>query len=157
MSFTLKINKETMKIADEDADMPLLWYLRENLNLKGTKFGCGIGQCGACSVHVNGEVMRACSLRLADLKNTTITTIEGLAPASEKLHPVQSAWLEIDVPQCGYCQAGQVMAAANLLSKKPTPSDADIDQAMTNICRCGSYIRIRKAVKLAAEKMRSAD
>ena len=130
-------------------DTPLLWALREKAKLTGTKYGCGIAQCGSCSVHINGEVQRSCSITVASLKPTDrIVTIEGLAPGAS--HPVQKAWAEIDVPQCGYCQSGQIMAAAALLRKKPKPTDADIDAAMTNICRCGTYPRIRAAVHRAA-------
>ena len=132
-----------------EADTPLLWVIREQVGLTGTKYGCGVAQCGACSVHINGEVMRSCSLRVGDVKPTDqIVTIEGLSGDSS--HPVQKAWLALDVPQCGYCQSGQIMAAAALLKKNPKPSDADIDAAMTNICRCGTYQRIRAAVHMAA-------
>ena len=144
----LNINGKTFDVATE-ADTPLLWVIREQIGLTGTKYGCGIAQCGACSVHINGEVMRSCSIRLSDLKDSDrIVTIEGLSPTSS--HPVQVAWAEVDVPQCGYCQSGQIMAAAALLAKKPKPTDQDIDAAMTNICRCGTYQRIRAAVHLAA-------
>jgi isoquinoline 1-oxidoreductase alpha subunit len=139
------------KIRDVQAepDMPLLWVIREQVGLTGTKFGCGIAQCGACSVHINGEVQRSCSIRLSDVKpSDKIVTIEGLSPNAS--HPVQKAWLAIDVPQCGYCQSGQIMAAAALLKKTPKPTDRDIDEAMTNICRCGTYQRIRAAVHMAA-------
>jgi isoquinoline 1-oxidoreductase alpha subunit len=136
---------------DGAGDTPLLWVLRDHLQLKGAKFGCGIGRCGACSVHVNGVVQRSCIIPVARMAGATITTIEGLAPAAGGLHPVQQAWLEMDVPQCGYCQAGQLMAAAGLLQNTPRPSDADIDRSMTNICRCGTYVRIRKAIHRAAE------
>src|SRR5215813_10994517 len=132
-----------------EPETPLLWVIREQIGLTGTKFGCGIAQCGACSVHINGEVMRSCSVPLSSIKSTDkIVTIEGLAPNAS--HPVQKAWLALDVPQCGYCQSGQIMAAAALLAKKPKPTDDDIDAAMTNICRCGTYQRIRAAVHLAA-------
>jgi isoquinoline 1-oxidoreductase alpha subunit len=132
-----------------DGDMPLLWVLREQLGLTGTKYGCGIAQCGACSVHINGEVQRSCAMPINSLKPTDkIVTIEGLSVRSD--HPVQKAWLALDVPQCGYCQSGQIMAAAALLKKKPKPTDADIDEAMTNVCRCGTYQRIRAAVHQAA-------
>ncbi len=132
-----------------DGDTPLLWALREQVGLTGTKYGCGIAQCGACSVHINGEVQRSCSIMVKDVKATDkIVTIEGLSRNGD--HPVQKAWLAIDVPQCGYCQAGQIMAAAALLKKKPKPTDADIDAAMTNICRCGTYSRIRAAIHQAA-------
>lgn len=146
VTFTLNGNKQQVK---DDLEQPLLWFLRETQGLKGTKFGCGIGQCGACSVHVDGEVMRSCSLPLAAIQGRNITTIEGLSESGD--HPVQQAWKEIDVPQCGYCQAGQIMAASSLLSKDPNPSDETIDQEMTNICRCMTYVRIRKAIHKAAE------
>jgi isoquinoline 1-oxidoreductase alpha subunit len=136
---------------DGAGDTPLLWVLRDHLQLKGAKFGCGIGRCGACSVHVNGVVQRSCIIPVARMAGAAVTTIEGLAPAAGGLHPVQQAWLEMDVPQCGYCQAGQLMAAAGLLQNTPHPSDADIDRSMTNICRCGTYVRIRKAIHRAAE------
>jgi isoquinoline 1-oxidoreductase alpha subunit len=132
-----------------EADTPLLWVIREPIGLTGTKYGCGIAQCGACSVHINDEVQRSCSIRVTDVGPTDrIVTIEGLAPGAS--HPVQKAWAAIDVPQCGYCQSGQIMAAAALLRRNPRPSDQDIDAAMTNICRCGTYQRIRAAVHLAA-------
>jgi isoquinoline 1-oxidoreductase subunit alpha len=132
-----------------DSDTPLLWVLREQFGLTGTKYGCGVAQCGACSVHINGEVQRSCSIAVQDLKPTDkIVTIEGLSRGAN--HPVQKAWAALDVPQCGYCQSGQIMAAAALLKKKPKPTDADIDEAMTNICRCGTYQRIRAAIHLAA-------
>jgi isoquinoline 1-oxidoreductase subunit alpha len=132
-----------------DGGMPLLWVLREQLGLTGTKYGCGIAQCGACSVHVNGEVQRSCSIPISSVKLTDkIVTIEGLSVGGD--HPVQKAWFALDVPQCGYCQSGQIMAAAALLKKKPKPTDADIDEAMTNLCRCGTYQRIRAAVHQAA-------
>lgn len=132
-----------------DGDTPLLWILREQVGLTGTKYGCGVGQCGACSVHINGEVQRSCGIALKDVKpSDKIVTIEGLSKNGS--HPVQKAWLELEVAQCGYCQTGQIMAAAALLKKKPKPSDKDIDDAMTNICRCGTYQRIRAAISLAA-------
>jgi isoquinoline 1-oxidoreductase alpha subunit len=144
----LNINGKVRDVQAE-ADTPLLWVIREQVGLTGTKYGCGVAQCGACSVHINNEVMRSCSIRVGDVKPTDkIVTIEGLSPNSS--HPVQKAWLAIDVPQCGYCQSGQIMAAAALLKKKPKPTDADIDAAMTNICRCGTYQRIRAAVHMAA-------
>src|SRR5437763_15217352 len=141
----------TGKVRDVEweADTPLLWVIREHVGLTGTKYGCGVAQCGACSVHINGEVMRSCSIRLGDVKaGDKIVTIEGLSANSS--HPVQKAWASVDVPQCGYCQSGQIMAAAALLKKKPKPTDADIDAAMTNSCRCGTYQRIRAAVHMAA-------
>ena len=128
---------------------PLLWVLRDHLDLFGTRFGCGIGQCGACSVHIDGKVMRSCSIPITDVEGSDITTIEGLS--ADGSHPVQQAWLEMDVPQCGYCQAGQIMAATDLLERIPDPTDDDIDQQMTNLCRCGTYVRIRKAIHRAAE------
>jgi isoquinoline 1-oxidoreductase alpha subunit len=144
----LNINGTVRHIKVEE-DTPLLWALREHVGLTGTKYGCGIAQCGACSVHINGEVMRSCQIPVGTLKRTDmIVTIEGLSPNAS--HPVQKAWLAVDVPQCGYCQSGQIMAAAALLKKKPRPTDKDIDEAMTNICRCGTYQRIREAVHLAA-------
>ena len=135
---------------DGDDGMPLLWYLRENLDLKGTKFGCGIAECGACTVLMDGGAVRACSVPMAAADGAEITTIEGLA-ADGELTAVQRAWVELDVPQCGYCQAGQIMAATDLLNQVPTPSDAEIDALMTNICRCGTYTRIRAAIHRAAE------
>jgi isoquinoline 1-oxidoreductase alpha subunit len=132
-----------------EADTPLLWVIREQVGLTGTKYGCGVAQCGACCVHINGEVQRSCAIRVGDVKVTDrIVTIEGLSAASS--HPVQKAWAALDVPQCGYCQSGVIMAAAALLKKKPKPTDKDIDEAMTNICRCGTYQRIRAAVHMAA-------
>jgi isoquinoline 1-oxidoreductase alpha subunit len=132
-----------------DGQTPLLWVLRDHLKLKGSKFACGIGQCGACSVHIDGSLARSCVIPVASVGGKSITTIEGLAPGEQQLHVVQQAWLEADVPQCGYCQAGQIMAAADLLARNPSPSDAEIDASMTNICRCGTYVRIRKAVHRA--------
>ncbi len=144
----LNINGKTVDVRAE-GDTPLLWVIREQVGLTGTKYGCGVAQCGACSVHINGEVQRSCSVPLASIKATDkIVTIEGLSPNAS--HPIQKAWLELDVPQCGYCQSGQIMAAAALLKKKPKPTDQDIDEAMTNICRCGTYQRIRAAVHQAA-------
>jgi isoquinoline 1-oxidoreductase alpha subunit len=137
---------------DAEPDTPLLWVIREQVGLTGTKYGCGIAQCGACSVHINGEVQRSCSMPLSAVQpSDRIITIEGLSPTGS--HPVQKAWAAIDVPQCGYCQSGQIMAAAALLRKTPKPSDKDIDEAMTNICRCGTYQRIRAAVHLAASEI----
>src|SRR6201984_2030263 len=144
----LNINGSIRDVAAEP-DTPLLWVIREHVGLTGTKYGCGIAQCGACSVHINGEVQRSCSIRLSEVKETdAILTIEGLSP--DRSQPAQKAWLAIDVPQCGYCQSGQIMAAAALLKKNPKPTDQDIDQAMTNICRCGTYQRTREAVHAAA-------
>jgi isoquinoline 1-oxidoreductase alpha subunit len=134
---------------DVDADTPLLWVLRENLGLTGTKFGCGIAQCGACTVHLDGQPIRSCVTQIAAAKGKRITTIEGLSPNGS--HPLQQAWIAEEVPQCGYCQSGQIMSAAALLAAKPKPSDADIDTAMSgNICRCGTYQRIRRAIHRAA-------
>lgn len=153
MPLELTVNDRLLSVPDDQGDMPVLWYLREELKLKGTKYGCGVGQCGACTVHANGAAIRSCLLTLAQAQNMRITTIEGLAPSEAQLHPVQQAWLEVDVPQCGYCQTGQIMAAAALLQQHSNPSDEQIDQSMTNICRCGSYLRIRKAVKAAAHRI----
>ena len=148
---TLTINGERVTY-DVDADTPLLWVLRDHAkNLVGTKYGCGIGQCGACTVHVDGRAQRSCVTPISAVEGREITTIEGLAPDSDSLHPVQAAWLEHDVPQCGYCQAGQIMATVDLLERIPDPTDADIDRNLTNICRCGTYVRIRKAIRRAAE------
>jgi isoquinoline 1-oxidoreductase alpha subunit len=135
---------ETEYDFDVDADTPLLWVLRDSLGMTGTKFGCGIGQCGACSVLVDGELQRSCVLPISGIEGRKISTIEGLSTDSS--HPVQQAWIAEDVPQCGYCQSGQIMAATALLARSPNPSDEEIDAAMTNICRCGSYSRIRKAI-----------
>jgi isoquinoline 1-oxidoreductase alpha subunit len=146
IEFTLNGKKHQVA---QDLDMPLLWFIRENAGLKGTKFGCGIAQCGACSVHINGHVSRSCSIPLSAIGGTEIKTIEGLS--EDGTHPVQQAWKAIDVPQCGYCQSGQIMAAASLLQDNPSPSDDEIDQNMTNICRCMTYVRIRKAVHQAAK------
>jgi isoquinoline 1-oxidoreductase alpha subunit len=144
----LSVNGKTYEV-DVEPEMPLLWALREFIGLTGTKYGCGIEQCGACSVHINGEVRRSCSIPVGTVKSADrIVTIEGLSPDSS--HPVQKAWVELDVPQCGYCQSGQIMAAAALLAKNPQPTDKDIDAAMVNICRCGTYQRIRAAVHMAA-------
>ncbi|MFM8363080.1 MAG: (2Fe-2S)-binding protein [Haliscomenobacter sp.] len=151
--FTLKVNGKRQQV-DVSPDTPLLWVLRDHLDLTGTKYGCGIGQCGACTVHVNGEAMRSCALPIAAAEGAQITTIEGLSKEGD--HPVQLAWQEIDVPQCGYCQAGQIMSAAALIKNNPSPGDADIDAAMQgNICRCGTYPRIRQAIHSAAKKARS--
>ena len=146
---TLKVNGKSQQF-DGDADMPLLWYLRDELDLKGAKFGCGMGLCGACTVHLNGKAVRSCSTPLSAAANATITTLEGISPDGS--HPVQVAWQELDVPQCGYCQAGQMMSACALLAKTPKPTDADIDTAMNgNLCRCGTYLRVRAAIHKAAE------
>jgi isoquinoline 1-oxidoreductase subunit alpha len=151
----LTINGRTRE-ADVPNDMPLLWFIREQVGLTGTKYGCGVAQCGACSVHINGEVQRSCSIRVGDIKPTDkIVTIEGLSGATS--HPVQRAWAALDVPQCGYCQSGQIMAAAALLAKTKKPTDQEIDAAMTNICRCGTYQRIRAAIHLAAQGRRAVN
>jgi isoquinoline 1-oxidoreductase alpha subunit len=151
----LKVNGKEYTAEGVDGAAPLLWVLRDSLGLVGTKYGCGIGACGACTVHLNGEPVRSCSIPAAAAAGQSITTIEGLAPSDEALHPLQRAWIDQDVAQCGYCQAGQLMAAAALLAKNPNPSDADIDQALSgNLCRCGTYLRIRKAVRLAAAELR---
>jgi isoquinoline 1-oxidoreductase alpha subunit len=145
----LNVNGKSMDLKVE-GDTPLLWALREQAGLTGTKYGCGVAQCGSCSVHINGTLQRSCIVPVGTLKPTDrIVTIEGLAKNAS--HPVQQAWAQVDVPQCGYCQSGQIMAAAALLAANPKPSDADIDAAMTNICRCGTYQRIRKAVHVAAD------
>jgi aerobic-type carbon monoxide dehydrogenase small subunit (CoxS/CutS family) len=145
--FTLSVNGQSHTV-NVPGDMPLLWVLRDTLGLTGTKFGCGIAQCGACTVHLAGVVTRSCMTPVATVGTRPITTIEGLS--ADGTHPVQRAWIAEEVPQCGYCQSGQVMAAAALLATHPHPSDADIDGAMTNICRCGTYQRIRRAVHRAA-------
>jgi isoquinoline 1-oxidoreductase alpha subunit len=146
---TLNINGKVHEV-DVEPETPLLWVIREQIGLTGTKYGCGIAQCGACSVHLDGAVTRSCSIRVGDLQPTArIVTIEGLSDSSS--HPVQRAWAELDVPQCGYCQSGQIMAAAALLAQTQRPTDEQIDAAMTNVCRCGTYQRIRAAVNLAAD------
>ena len=148
MPYKLTVNGKSVTV-DVPADMPLLWVIREVLNMPGTKFGCGMSMCGACTVHVNGEVARSCVTSIAEANGKKVTTIEGLATST--LHPLQKAWMEVDVAQCGYCQAGQIMAAAALLKKHPKPTDAQIDSSMeSNICRCGTYLRIREAIHKAA-------
>lgn len=147
---SFKINSKTVTF-DGDGTTPLLWVIRDELNMTGTKFGCGVGECGACTVHVNGNARRSCVTPVAAISGQAITTIEGLAPADDELHPVQQAWLEHDVPQCGFCQAGQIMATVDFLKRHPQPSDEDINKNLTNICRCGTYARIRKAIHRAAE------
>ena len=144
---TLTVNGAARAI-DADPETPLLWVLRDILGLTGSKYGCGIGQCGACTVHLDGEAVRACVLPLAAAEGATVTTIEGLSP--DGAHPVQQAWIEAQVPQCGYCQSGMVMAVAAFLEDHPKPSDAEIDAAITNLCRCGTYTRIRAAIHRAA-------
>jgi aerobic-type carbon monoxide dehydrogenase small subunit (CoxS/CutS family) len=149
-TFKLNVNNKTHTV-DVDPDTPLLWVLRDTLGLTGTKYGCGIAQCGACTVHLNGNAIRSCSLPVSAATSGKITTIEGLS--ENGTHPLQLAWDEEDVPQCGYCQAGQIMTAAAFLSRKPNPTDAEIETAMaSHICRCGTYTRIKKAIRLAAEK-----
>jgi len=146
---TLKVNGKQLQ-ADVDPNTPLLWVLRDSLGLTGTKYGCGMAQCGACTVILDGEAIRSCVKKVADATGKEITTIEGLS--NDLSHPLQKAWIEIDVPQCGYCQSGQIMSAAVLLKEKPKPTDQDIDEAMSgNICRCGTYSRIRQAIHRAAE------
>ena len=147
---SFKINAKPVWF-EGDKDTPLLWVIRDHLQLTGTKFGCGAGHCGACTVHVDGVSQSSCMFPVAAVSGRSITTIEGLAAPNNVLHPVQQAWLEHDVPQCGYCQAGQIMAVADFLTRNPKPSDADIDDNITNICRCGTYVRIRKAIHRAAE------
>jgi isoquinoline 1-oxidoreductase alpha subunit len=149
----VSVNGKTQRV-DADPDTPLLWVIRESLGLTGTKYGCGMALCGACTVHLDGTAVRSCVTPVSAARGKRVTTIEGLAQGA-RLHPVQDAWIERDVPQCGYCQSGQVMSAAALLSKQKDPTDADIDAAMSgNICRCGTYQRIRAAIKLAAARMR---
>ncbi len=149
--FKLNINGSTKEV-DADPSTPMLWVLRDHLNLFGTKFGCGIASCGACTIHVDGKAMRSCVLPVGVVNNKAITTIEGLSELGD--HPVQEAWLEHDVPQCGYCQAGQIMTAAALLKENPNVTDQEIDAAMNgNLCRCGTYLRIKAAIKTAAKNM----
>jgi isoquinoline 1-oxidoreductase alpha subunit len=151
--FSLDVNGRKLPVSDVDPSTPLLWVLRDHLGLVGAKFGCGGGYCGACTVQLDGNPIRSCSVTVSSAVNGRITTIEGLASA-DVLHPLQQAWIELDVPQCGYCQAGQLISAASLLSKNPTPSDADIDAAMSgNLCRCATYNRIRQAIHTAASKL----
>ncbi|PWK27657.1 isoquinoline 1-oxidoreductase alpha subunit [Arcicella aurantiaca] len=148
--YTLKINGKTQQV-DVDPSTPILWVLRDHLNMPGTKFGCGMAQCGACTVHLDGSAVRSCSLPVSAVGKSAITTIEGLS--ANATHPVQKAWLEHDVAQCGYCQSGQIMSAAALLKDNPNPTDEDIDNYMSgNICRCGTYLRIKEAIKAAAKK-----
>ena len=148
MAFTLVVNNIQYAVDNVEPDTPLLWVLRDSIGLTGTKYGCGIGQCGACTVLMNGNAVRSCSLPVSRAMGTPITTIEGLS--ADGSHPVQLAWKDLDVPQCGYCQSGQILAAVALLQKNPRPSDADIDAQMTNACRCGTYHRIRQAIKRVA-------
>jgi isoquinoline 1-oxidoreductase alpha subunit len=150
IAFTVNARHVTV---NADSSTPLLWVLRDNLGLTGTKYGCGMAQCGACTVHIDGEAVRSCLLPVSRAADKQVTTIEGLSP--DLSHPLQRAWIDIDVPQCGYCQSGQIMSAAVLLRQKPNPTDEDIDQALAgNICRCGTYSRIRRAVHRAAELAR---
>ena len=149
IKFTVNGKSQTVNVSPR---MPLLWVLRDTLSMTGTKFGCGIAQCGACTVHLNGQAIRSCITPVSNVANKAVTTIEGLS--SDNSHPVQSAWIELDVPQCGYCQSGQIMAATSLLAKTPQPTDADIDEVMKgNICRCGTYQDLRKAIHRAANIM----
>jgi isoquinoline 1-oxidoreductase alpha subunit len=152
MQIRLNVNGGTREV-DVDPTTPLLWVLRDHLGMTGTKFGCGIAICGACTVHLNGSATRSCGVPVEAAVGAQITTIEGLAP--DATHPLQQVWLELNVPQCGYCQAGMLMAAAALLKAKPKPTDDDIDAAITNICRCGTYPRVRAAIHRAADTMRS--
>lgn len=148
-SFKLTINQQKVEV-EVDPATPMLWVLRDHLNLVGTKYGCGVGSCGACTIHLNGKALRSCQLPISAVGSGEITTIEGLSATAE--HPVQKAWLELDVAQCGYCQTGQIMTAASLLKSKPNPTDEEIEAAMTgNICRCGTYVRIKEAIKTAAK------
>ena len=148
--FNLKINGKTQKV-DVDPTTPMLWVLRDHLNMQGTKYGCGVAACGACTVHLDGNAVRSCQLPVSSVKKQAITTIEGLSENGD--HAVQKAWLDLDVAQCGYCQTGQIMSAAALLKSNPNPSDEDIENFMTgNICRCGTYTRIKAAIKVAAKK-----
>ena len=150
---TLEVNRNPHKV-DVTPDTPLLWVLRDHLKLHGTKYGCGIEQCGACTVHVNGRAVRSCGITVGEVVGKAITTIEGLSPDST--HPVQKAWIKVDVPQCGYCQSGMIMATAALLTRKPVPSDRDIDRTISNICRCGTYNQVREAIHLAAQLNKGA-
>jgi isoquinoline 1-oxidoreductase alpha subunit len=145
----LNVNDRAVDV-DAESDTPLLWALRDHLALTGTKYGCGVAQCGACTVHLDGAAMRSCSVSVKDAEGKAIVTIEGL-PQNGKLHKVQQAWIDAQVPQCGYCQVGMIMAVAALLKEKPKPTEADIDAAVTNICRCGTYARVRKAIHAAAQ------
>ena len=153
VTFTLNGKPQTVDVSPQ---MPLLWVLRDSLGMTGTKFGCGMALCGACTVHINGQPIRSCVTPISSVSGKSVTTIEGLSP--DNSHPVQRAWLEVDVPQCGYCQSGQIMTAAGLLKKTAHPTDADIDEAMRgNICRCGTYQQIRRAVHVAAQYQAAAD
>lgn len=145
----LLVNGRSVEV-DTNPDTPLLWVLRDDLGMTGTKYGCGIGLCGACTIHLDGEAVRSCLLALGEVAGKALTTIEGLSPDSS--HPVQQAWIDLQVPQCGYCQSGMIMAAAALLKKTPRPTDADIDAAISNLCSCGTYLRVRRAIHQAAQK-----
>lgn len=153
MTTMIRFNLNSQDVSfDGEPSTPLLWVIRDHLGQTGTKFGCGIGQCGACTVHVDGKAQRSCLIPVSRMEGRDVVTIEGLAPArGGKLHPVQQAWLELDVAQCGYCQSGQIMATVDLLSRIPTPSDEDINRELSNICRCGTYVRLRQAIHRAAE------
>ncbi|MEM1111807.1 MAG: (2Fe-2S)-binding protein [Pseudomonadota bacterium] len=156
MAISLEINGEEHSLGDIDTETPLLWALRDTLGLVGTKYGCGIAQCGACTVHVNGVATRSCQLSVGQLEGLAITTIEGIAAKDGTLHALQRAWIELDVPQCGYCQAGQIMTAAALLADNPDPSDEQIANYMAgNLCRCGTYVRIAQAIRQAADAIQS--
>jgi isoquinoline 1-oxidoreductase subunit alpha len=155
MGIDVEVNGKSLSIEAEPTT-PLLWVIREEIGLTGTKFGCGIGACGACSVHVDGEIIRSCRVPLSFVAGKSITTIEGIAAPDGTLHPVQQAWIDAQVPQCGYCQSGQIMAAVALINKTGRPTTAHIDEAMTNICRCGTYPRIRKAILAATGQAASA-
>lgn len=150
MAYTLTINGEVTSV-DVDADTPLLWVVRDNLKLSGTKFGCGVASCGACTMHIDGQAVRSCVFPVSAAEGKEINTIESLS--SDNSHPLQQAWIEEDVPQCGYCQSGMIMAATALLNNNPSPSEQEIDQTMTNICRCGTYNRVRKGIRRAVEIM----
>jgi isoquinoline 1-oxidoreductase alpha subunit len=150
------VNNKPVSFTGEP-DTPLLWALRDHLKLTGTKFGCGIGRCGSCTVHINGKARRSCTTPVSSLQGSSVLTIEGLAGEGGRLHPVQQAWLEEDVPQCGYCQGGLIMSTVEFLQTYPRPSDSDIDTNIDNLCRCGTYVRIRKAIHRAAELMASAE
>ena len=153
---TLKVNGAARQV-DADPETPLLWVLRENLGLTGAKYGCGVGACGACTVHVNGEAVRSCGLPVGSATGAEILTIEGLAASAglpaDMLHPIQKAWVDVQVPQCGYCQSGMILATAALLKKTPRPTDAEINAAITNLCRCGTYPRVRRAIRALAEQV----
>ena len=156
MAIAFTVNGKPVNV-EADADTPLLWVLRDDLGMTGTKFGCGIAACGACSVHVDGNLARSCSVPVSEMVGKSVTTIEGLKSAEGTLHRVQQAWIDAQVPQCGYCQSGQIMAAVALIEKVGTPSDQQIDEAMTNICRCGTYPRIRKAILAATGAAAAAE